>query len=145
MNYKIEYFNSKIKDRICKWPRGILANYWRITDLMEKRILKMKYEPVSHKEFKKEVQNRADVVKAYEELEEEYALIEKIVRARKIAGLTQKQVAEKMHTTQSAISRIEGGVGKNEHSPTIATLKKYAKALGCKLSLNFVPENIKSA
>jgi transcriptional regulator with XRE-family HTH domain len=45
--------------------------------------------------------------------------------------LTQARVAEKIGTTQSAVARMESGSGK--HSPSLATLTKYADALGCKL------------
>ena len=42
--------------------------------------------------------------------------------------LTQAQVAEKIGTSQSAVARMESGSGK--HSPSLATLSKYADALG---------------
>ncbi|WP_413914143.1 helix-turn-helix domain-containing protein [Candidatus Skiveiella danica] len=40
-------------------------------------------------------------------------------------------MAEKIGTTQSAVARMESGRGK--HSPSLATLSRYAEALGCKL------------
>jgi transcriptional regulator with XRE-family HTH domain len=45
-------------------------------------------------------------------------------------------VAEKIGTTQSAVARMESGSGK--HSPSLATLTKYADALGCKLEIRLV-------
>ena len=52
---------------------------------------------------------------------------------REEAGFTQQQLADKLNTKKSAISRIEN------HSEDIrlATLKKYAEALGKKLELLF--------
>jgi transcriptional regulator with XRE-family HTH domain len=55
--------------------------------------------------------------------------------ARSLAGLTQDAVAEKMGTTKSAISRLEA-VGK--HTPSLATLKRYASAVGCELEVRLV-------
>jgi transcriptional regulator with XRE-family HTH domain len=56
--------------------------------------------------------------------------------------LTQAQVAEKIGTSQSAVARMESGSGK--HSPSLATLSKYADALGCKLEVRLV-RRIRSA
>jgi transcriptional regulator with XRE-family HTH domain len=51
---------------------------------------------------------------------------ERIAAARKGAGLTQKQLGEKLNLPQSQISRIER---KPDHT-TVRTLKRIAKALG---------------
>jgi transcriptional regulator with XRE-family HTH domain len=56
--------------------------------------------------------------------------------------LTQAQVAEKIGTSQSAVARMESGSGK--HSPSLATLTKYADALGCKLEVRLA-RRIRSA
>jgi HTH-type transcriptional regulator / antitoxin HipB len=52
-------------------------------------------------------------------------------QAREHSGITQEQVAEKLKTNKSAISRIEN------HSDDIrlSTLRKYAKALGKEIRL----------
>jgi len=52
------------------------------------------------------------------------------------------EVAERIGTTQSAVARLESGSGK--HSPSLATLQKYAHALGCRLELRLVNEAIKA-
>jgi transcriptional regulator with XRE-family HTH domain len=44
-----------------------------------------------------------------------------------------------MHTTKAAVSRLEHGGGKKSHSPSIATLRKYAKAVNCNLEIRFLP------
>lgn len=41
-----------------------------------------------------------------------------------------------MGTTKSAVSRLEA-VGK--HSPSVSTLKKYARAVGCEVEIRLVP------
>lgn len=54
--------------------------------------------------------------------------------ARKDAGLTQLDLADKLHTQKSAISRIEN------HSADVklSTLEKFASALGRKLEIRLV-------
>lgn len=71
--------------------------------------------------------------KAYFETEEEFILFDQMLSARKEAGLTQAQVAEKMHTKAPAIARLESSSSSQKHSPSLSTLRKYAKALGCRL------------
>ncbi len=68
---------------------------------------------------------------AYEALEEEFALAAQVIEARARAGLTQAELAERMGTSQSAVARLESGVGK----PSVATLEKLAKATGSKLRI----------
>ena len=55
-------------------------------------------------------------------------------QARKEAGLTQEELAIKIHTKKSAISRIENHSGDIKFS----TLEKIASALGKHLNVNFV-------
>ena len=76
---------------------------------------------------------------AYEELETEYALLRELLQARQRAGLTQAEVAEKMGTKPPAVTRLETSLSDSRHSPTVATLKRYAQAVGCKLEVHLVP------
>lgn len=57
-----------------------------------------------------------------------------IESARNDAGLTQAQLAERMNTTRSVISRLE----KHAESCSIKTLDKIASALGKKITFNLV-------
>ena len=70
---------------------------------------------------------------AYDELGEEYAALQAVLRARRDAGLTQAEIAQRMGTTTSAVSRLESSLISQKHSPSLATLKKYAHACGKKL------------
>lgn len=72
---------------------------------------------------------------ANQALEEEIALAEAIAEARSRAGLTQAEVAERMHTTQSNIARMEAG----RTTPSTRTLEKFAQAVGAKLKISFEP------
>lgn len=94
---------------------------------------------LSHKELKARALARPDVKAEYDTLEEEFALLDEFLKARAAAGFTQAEVAERIGTTQSAIARLESGSGK--HSPSLATLRKYAHALGCRLELRLVSKS----
>ena len=91
---------------------------------------------LTHKQLRAKALGRAEVKAQYEQLGDEYALLDEFLKARAERGLTQAQVAEKIGTTQSAVARMESGRGK--HSPSLATLSRYAQALGCKLEVKLV-------
>jgi transcriptional regulator with XRE-family HTH domain len=57
-----------------------------------------------------------------------------LTEARKAANLTQEQVAERMGVQKHTVSKLEN----NKNSPTVATLKRYAEALGCSLKIQVV-------
>ena len=82
---------------------------------------------------------RPGVKRAYDDLGDEFAFLDEVLKARADAGLTQGEVAARVGTTQSAIARLESAQPK--HSPSIATLQKYAKALGCKVEIRFVKDS----
>jgi transcriptional regulator with XRE-family HTH domain len=88
------------------------------------------------KHFKTRALARPEVRKAYEALAEEFSFLDEVLRARSEAGLTQAEVAARTGTTQSAVARLESGSAK--HSPSIATLQRYAGALGCRVEVRFV-------
>ena len=103
---------------------------------------KLKYDPVPHdqKRFLERAAKRRGFQEAYEALETEYSLAHALLSARTRAGLTQEAVADRMGTTKSAVSRLEGGT---KHAPSVASLKKYAEAVGCTLSIAFIPQSHK--
>jgi DNA-binding XRE family transcriptional regulator len=97
----------------------------------------LKFNPVrhSHKEFLARAATRKGFVEAYEALALEYQVADQMLQARSRAGLTQDAVAERMGTTKSAISRLESA---GKHAPSLATLKRYAQAVGCELQIKLV-------
>ncbi|MGD9153304.1 MAG: helix-turn-helix transcriptional regulator [Gammaproteobacteria bacterium] len=98
----------------------------------------MKFDPVphNHEEFLK----IPGVLEEYNALEEEFAMIDAMIEARKKSGKTQKEIAKAMKTTQSVVARIESNIAEKHHSPTINTLRRYAAALGCVLQIKLVPQ-----
>jgi ribosome-binding protein aMBF1 (putative translation factor) len=77
------------------------------------------------------------VKEAYDALDDEYSALRAILSARREAGLTQAQIAERMGTTASAVSRLEASLTSEKHSPSFATLRRYAAACGKKLVISF--------
>lgn len=72
---------------------------------------------------------------AYEALEPEFALVTALIAARAHAQLTQAELAQRMGTTESAISRLESGRSK----PSTRTLERYAAATGHRLDIRLQP------
>jgi DNA-binding XRE family transcriptional regulator len=99
----------------------------------------LKFEPVQHDhaQFVAQANQRQGFKSAYDALEDEYELIHQLLAARAKAGLTQDAVAERMGTTKSAVSRLEGA---HKHKPSLSTLQRYAQAVGCKLQIKLIPE-----
>ena len=88
------------------------------------------------KRFKARALARPGVKRAYDELVEEFAFLDVVLKARAEAGLTQAEVAARIGTTQSAVARLESA--ESRHSPSIATLQRYAKALGYTVQIRLV-------
>ena len=80
---------------------------------------------------------RPGVRKEVERIErEEGVLLDLLLKARHAAGLTQAQVAERMGTQPPAVARLERSLATGKHSPSLATLRKYAEACGKELILH---------
>jgi len=92
----------------------------------------------SLKHFKARALARPEIKREYDRLAEEFEFLDEILKARAAAGLTQADVAARIGTTQSAVARLESPVGK--HSPSLATLQRYASALGYRLQLRLIKE-----
>jgi len=90
---------------------------------------------LTHEKMIKKMLKRPAVRAAYEGQAEEFALLDELLRARKRAGLTQAEVAARMGTKAPAVARLEASSGTKRHSPSIATLRRYAEAVGCRLEI----------
>lgn len=55
-----------------------------------------------------------------------------MLKARAKVGLTQDAVAARMGTTKSALTKLEAP---GKHNPSLATLKRYAEAVGWELEM----------
>ena len=81
----------------------------------------------------KMMQNDSKYRKAYNELENEYSLIRAMLEAKEESGLSQKQIAKKMGTSEAALSRLLSG----DQDPNWNTIWKFGKAVGKTANLQF--------
>ncbi|MBV5311587.1 helix-turn-helix transcriptional regulator [Chromatium okenii] len=88
----------------------------------------------THDELIETLMRRPGVQNEVERLErEEFALLDLLLKARHEAGLSQAQVADRMGTQAPAVARLERALATGRHSPSVATLRKYARACGKRL------------
>jgi transcriptional regulator with XRE-family HTH domain len=99
----------------------------------------IKYRPVrhDHEAFLRKARKRRGFTAAYDALAVEYAVASEMLAARSRAGLTQEVVASRMGTTKSTVSRLESA---GKHAPSLNSLKRYAKAVGCDIEIKLVPQ-----
>jgi len=83
--------------------------------------------------LKERALQKPEVRLEYEALEEEFALINSLLKMRKSAGLTQEELARRMGTKKSNICRLERG----NTNPNWNTLKKYSHACGFEITMGF--------
>ena len=93
---------------------------------------------MTHEKLKSSALSRKEVKTEYDALEPEFALLREMLMARQKAGLSQSEIAERMGTKPPAITRLESSLSSGRHSPSIATLKKYAKAVDCHLEIKLI-------
>lgn len=87
------------------------------------------------KTVKNELLKSPKTRREYKRLAPKYALISQLIAARLKKKLTQEELAFKVRTKQSAISRLEAGSA----NPTLGFLEKLAVALDSNLQVKFLP------
>ena len=85
--------------------------------------------------FLKESLKNPKIKAEYDKLQPEFAMIQTVIDARVKKGVTQEDLAKKIGTKQSVISRLESG----RANPSVAFLKKLAHALNSHLEIKFIP------
>lgn len=87
------------------------------------------------KTHKKQLLKDPEFRKIYEETELEFQIAKAIIEARINKGFSQKDLAEKLHTKQSVISRVENA----KTTPSLSFLKRLAEVLNVSLQVQFIP------
>ena len=90
-----------------------------------------------HAFFRKKFHEKG-FAKAYEDMGPLMDIALAIVEARNKAGLSQTELARKLRTTQSVISRIENG----NQNISMKILAKIAQILGCDLMVHLKPHRL---
>ncbi len=82
---------------------------------------------------KKLLENDPALKEKLERIEPEYQIIRQIIKARIEQNITQAELANRIGTRQSNISRLERG----DYNPSLQFLNKVAKGLGKELTISF--------
>jgi len=92
-------------------------------------------------DLQKYVSNRKvrdpEFAEGYEEGYQAFKIGALLRQAREASGLTQEQIAEKLNTKKSAISRIEN----HAEDIKLSTLEKFASVLGQKIEVSIMPDS----
>lgn len=91
----------------------------------------MRKAGISFEEVKADLLKNEEFASEYEKLRPRYEAIEQIIRARKEQNITQEELARRIGTHKSNISRLESG----NYNPSLDMLIKIAEALGRKLTI----------
>ncbi len=95
-----------------------------------------KFEPIAFNsgDFLKD----PEVANEYEKQKSKFLFYDSLIQARKKADLSQEEIALRMGTKKSNISRLERAT--YENPPSLRSLMKYAHALGFHLEIKLVPD-----
>ena len=85
-------------------------------------------------DFLKEQLKDPEIKAEYEALKPEFAIIQAMIDARKLKGITQKELSERTGIAQGDISKLENGNG----NPSLKTLQRLARAMGMYLKIEFI-------
>jgi len=85
----------------------------------------------AHGRQMKQIKKLPGYEKESKDFDIEYAIAQELYKVRKHAQFSQKELARKLHTTQSVISRMESGVA----NLTVEKLNDYANACGGRLKV----------
>lgn len=84
-----------------------------------------------YSQFKKRILRDKKVKKGYDALEVEFKLVELLIAERLKRGVSQKELAYRIGTKQSAIARFESG----NCNPTLSFIRKISGALNVQLKI----------
>lgn len=93
---------------------------------------------MSHAELREKLLANPETLAAYQSMSPEFSLLRQMLKARERAGLSQAEIASRMGTKAPAVTRLESSLSNGKHSPSVATLRRYAHAVGCELEVNLV-------
>lgn len=88
---------------------------------------------IGWKTIKKKLLCDPETAQAYRELAPEHELVRQVITARQAQGISQAELAARIGTRQSNISRLERG----DSNPSMAFLKRVAQGLGKELNISF--------
>jgi ribosome-binding protein aMBF1 (putative translation factor) len=91
--------------------------------------------------YKRKALKDPELRNEYEKLDLEFQVVNAIIGARIESGVTQQELAAKLDTKQSVISRAEG----MNYLPSLTLLRRIADALGYRVEIRFKKKPVRSA
>lgn len=88
-------------------------------------------------QFRQKALKKPGVRTEYDALAPMYDMKRRMIAMRRAAGVTQEQMAELLGTKKSNISRLESV--SSAASPRLSTIDQYARVLGYRIKVDFVP------
>jgi len=85
----------------------------------------------SYKKIKQKALKDVEIRKEYEKLVPHFEVVKAIVKKRVEVGMSQRELASRIGTKQSAVSRLESGT----YNPTLSFLDKVARALDTNIKI----------
>jgi DNA-binding XRE family transcriptional regulator len=90
---------------------------------------------IPYKQYREDALKNPKIRAEFDTHHVEFEIANQLIEARIKSKMTQKEVAEKMKTTQSVIARLESG----ERLPSLSTILRYVEAINRKITLNILP------
>lgn len=87
-------------------------------------------------ELKKQWLKDSKVKKDYDAMEVEFQIAALLIEARTKAHLTQRELAERMNSTQAHVARLESG----NYIPSLTSILRYSQAVGRKIKIEIHPD-----
>jgi len=94
----------------------------------------MTMKTVEYNDFLKQELKRPEVRREYDALEGEFNLAVKLIQLRQKAGLSQRDLAKRVRTSQPSIARLETG---RYHKVSMSFLRRVSRALGVEPHISF--------
>ena len=93
---------------------------------------------MNHSELKTKALSNPETSAEFNKMQPEFALLRQMLKARNTVGLSQAEVAERMGTQAPSVARLESSLGNGKHSPSLATLRRYAHAVGHEIQVKLI-------
>ncbi|MCC2624624.1 MAG: DNA-binding protein [Burkholderiales bacterium] len=92
-----------------------------------------------HGKLRAKALKNPEILAEYEQFKLEFELAEQLKNICQKMKISQEAVADNMHSSKSAVSRLKSAKSGPKHSPSISALKRYAEAIGCALEIKLKP------
>jgi DNA-binding XRE family transcriptional regulator len=117
--------------------KGMLAYHLYV--IYTKSIVNVEHNLMTkdYREFKKRLLENPEVRKEYDALQPHFNLIRQEIALRNRLKISQAELAARVGTGQSAISRLETG----DANTTVGTWQRVAEALDAELQISLVPKS----